>query len=377
MTGSTIVPIRSARDARLRPLPEPISPASGDSVKDALGRTLRDLRVSVIDQCNQRCGYCMPRDVFHKDFVYLSRDELLSFAEIGTLVDSFISLGIRKVRLTGGEPLLRKGLEELIADLSSRRLTDGQPLELALTTNGLLLPQKARALAEAGLHRVTVSLDGISNETFQLMADTPGVGPQDVLNGIRCAQEAGLQVKANMVVQKGRNDHEILPMAEAFRELGVTLRFIEFMDVGNSNGWALDQVVSAESIVETIHAHHPLRRVERDTPSEVSARWSYDDGRGQIGLISSVTAPFCGDCSRARISAEGGLYTCLFAQHGYDLRAALERGETAPEIAGRIAAIWSQRTDRYSMLRSQHLDAEGRPLVGPDGPKVEMSYIGG
>lgn len=377
MTGSTIVPIRSARDVRLRPLPEACAGEMNPSQQDALGRVLRDLRVSVIDQCNQRCGYCMPRDVFHKDFVYLSREELLSFDEIAVVVDAFVQLGVRKVRLTGGEPLLRKGLEELVALLSTQRLPDGQPLEIALTTNGLLLPQKAAALAAAGLRRVTVSLDGISEETFQAMADTPGVGPQDVLKGISAALEAGLQVKANTVVQKGRNDHEVLPMAEAFRELGVTLRFIEFMDVGNSNGWALDQVVSAESIVASIHARFPLHRTERDTPSEVSARWAYDDGRGQIGLISSVTAPFCGNCSRARVSAEGGLYTCLFAQHGYDLRAAMQRGESSSEIAKRISTLWSVRQDRYSMLRSQHLDDSGRPLVGPDGPKVEMSYIGG
>lgn len=367
-----IIPIQPGRESPLRPvqgIPGGVRPLA--AVRDARGRWLRDLRISVIDQCNLRCRYCMPREVFNDSYVYLSRQQMLSFAEIARVASCFAGLGIQKIRLTGGEPLLRKDLESLVAQLSGLRTLEGQPVELALTTNGLLLAQKAKALAEAGLHRVTVSLDAIDPVQFQRMADHPGAHPQQVLDGIAYAQSLGLRLKANMVVQKGVNEDEILSMAAAFRDLGVSLRFIEFMDVGSSNGWSMEHVVPSEQILQRIHAVWPLQKIGREIASEVSERWRYADGRGEIGFISSVTAPFCGDCSRARLSAEGGLYTCLFAHQGIDLKPLLRADLSDDAVRSVLADCWQARKDRYSEVRAELMAS------GQQRPKVEMSYIGG
>ena len=342
---------------------------------DHRGRPLRDLRISVIDQCNFRCGYCMPKEVFHKDYVFLSRDELLSFAEIVRLARVFVGLGVEKLRITGGEPLLRKGLEDLIRDLSTLRTLADQPVEIALTTNGVLLAQKAKALRDAGLDRITVSLDALDPALFRQMSGIEGCSPSTVLEGIDAAQAAGLKVKVNMVVQKGVNEGEILPMARLFRDLGHTVRFIEFMDVGNSNDWSQDQVVASSAVIAQIHAHFPVSPVGRATPNEVSERWRYNDRPVEIGVISSVSKPFCGHCSRARISSEGLLYTCLFASSGFDLRQAV-RTEPDDQILRRIIhGIWTQREDRYSELRESLIaQKKNRPQTRA---KIEMSYIGG
>lgn len=342
---------------------------------DQRGRPLRDLRISVIDQCNFRCGYCMPKEVFHKDYVFLSRDELLSFEEIIRLARVFVGLGVEKLRITGGEPLLRKGLEDLIKELSRLRTHANQPVEIALTTNGVLLAQKAKALRDAGLDRITVSLDALDHALFRQMSGIEGSSPSTVLEGIDAAQAVGLRVKVNMVVQKGVNEGEILPMARLFRDLGHTVRFIEFMDVGNSNDWSQDQVVPSSAVVAQIHEHFPVSAVGRATPNEVSERWRYNDRPVEIGVISSVTKPFCGQCSRARISSEGLLYTCLFASSGFDLREAV-RTEPNDQILARIIhGIWTQREDRYSELRESLMtQKKNRPQTRA---KIEMSYIGG
>jgi len=349
---------------------KPIGPAPEVPLQDQHQRILKDLRISVIDQCNFRCTYCMPKEVFDKNYTFLSKDSLLSFDEIERLARTFVRLGVEKLRITGGEPLLRKNIEELIARLSSIHMPDGRPVEVAMTTNGALLAQKAQALKSAGLRRITVSLDALSDQTFRAMNDVD-FPVTDVLSGIDAAANAGLSVKVNMVVQRGVNDHEILPMADAFRQRGHTLRFIEFMDVGSSNSWQWDHVVPSREIIDTISLVHPLLPIGRDTPSEVSERWRYADGRGQVGVISSVSNPFCGNCSRARISAEGVLYTCLFAHAGTDLRGLL-RGQQTPsdsELIQVVADIWQNRTDRYSEQRAE-LRKQGIR-------KVEMSYIGG
>lgn len=367
------IPISNQTGPQLRPVSVDRSQAVTPGQQlDRLGRELRDLRISVIDQCNMRCGYCMPREVFHKDYIYLARDELLSFEEMYRVAKAFALLGTRKIRITGGEPLLRKGLEALVAQLSTIQTIEGRPIELALTTNGLLLASKAASLAKAGLQRVTVSLDALAPGKFHEMADIESATPDDVIRGIEASIAAGLRVKANMVVQRGRNDSEIIPMASRFRELGVTLRFIEFMDVGSSNGWAFEHVVPSAEVVERIHAQFPLERFGREIPSEVSERWRYRDGKGEIGFISSVTQPFCGDCSRARISAEGGLYTCLFASQGVDLRGFLRERTDDTMLSQAIAQVWARRGDRYSELRG-----EQTKKARPQGPRVEMSYIGG
>lgn len=367
-----IIPIQPGLESPLRPALTPVgAPVSPGPIQDQRGRWLRDLRISVIDQCNLRCRYCMPREVFHDDYVYLSRQQMLTFLETVRISARFAELGIQKIRLTGGEPLLRKDLAALVAQLATLQTLEGQPVELALTTNGLLLRQKAQSLAQAGLHRVTVSLDAIDPERFQRMADHPDASPQQVLDGIAEAQSLGLRLKANMVVQRGVNEEEIVPMAAAFRALGVSLRFIEFMDVGSSNGWSLDHVVPSREILQALQAHWPLEYVGRERSSEVSERWRYTDGRGEVGFISSVTAPFCGDCSRARLSAEGGLYTCLFASQGIDLKPLLRSSMTDDEVRTVLAHCWAGRSDRYSEVRA---DAQALGLMRP---KVEMSYIGG
>ena len=329
---------------------------------DRLGRPLETLRVSVTDRCNFRCVYCMPKEVFGRDYAFLERTQLLSLEEIARVVSVFAGLGVRTVRITGGEPLVRRNVEHLV-----ELLHEIPALELALTTNGSLLPQKADALARAGLDRVTVSLDSVDDATFRALNDVD-FPVQRVLDGIDAAASAGLRVKVNAVVKRGANDDGIVALAERFRGTGHVLRFIEYMDVGHTNGWRLDDVVSAEEIVRTIDAVWPLEPVEAARPDETARRWRYRDGGGEIGVIASVTQPFCGGCSRARLSAEGRLHTCLFATKGHDLREPLRLGASDEELAGLLRGIWGGRTDRYSELRS----AETAAL-----PKVEMSYIGG
>jgi cyclic pyranopterin phosphate synthase len=332
-------------------------------LQDALGRPVRDLRISVTDRCNFRCVYCMPKEVYGRDYRFLERRELLTFEEIERLARTFASLGVGKVRLTGGEPLIRRELERLVA-----MLAEIPGLDLTLTTNGSLLPQKAQALADAGLRRVTVSLDSLDDEVFRAMNDVD-VPVERVLAGIDAAAAAGLApLKVNMVVKRGVNDDSVLPMARYFRESGHILRFIEYMDVGHTNGWRLDDVVSAEEIVAAVGAELPLEQLEPNYPGEVARRYRYADGSGEIGVIASVTEPFCGACTRARLSAEGRLHTCLFATNGHDLRAVLRGGATDAELQESIAALWRSRSDRYSELRSADT---------ADLRKVEMSYIGG
>jgi len=324
---------------------------------DTLGRPLHDLRISVTDRCNFRCVYCMPKEVFGKDFQFLPRAEILTFEEIERLAQIFVSLGVQKIRLTGGEPLVRRNLEVLV-----EKLAKIGELDLTLTTNGSLLSQKARPLAEAGLRRVTVSLDSLDDATFKRMndADFPVA---KVLAGIEAAHAAGLApIKINMVTKRGVNETSIVPMARYFKGTGMTLRFIEFMDVGSTNGWRLDDVVAM------IDREMPLEPVQSGYRGEVAARYRYKDGGGEIGVISSVTQPFCADCTRARLSADGALYTCLFATQGHDLRALLRSGASDEEISSAIAAVWTERTDRYSDLRSEQ-------TAGLH--KIEMSFIGG
>lgn len=330
---------------------------------DRLGRPIRDLRISVTDRCNFRCVYCMPSEVYGRDYPFLPRAKLLTFEEIERLARTFAGLGVEKIRITGGEPLVRRDLETLVGMLAPI-----PGLDLTLTTNGALLAQKAQALKDAGLDRITVSLDSLDDEAFRAMNDVDFPVAR-VLAGIDAAVAAGLEpVKVNVVVKRGVNEHGILEMARAFRGTSVVVRFIEYMDVGHTNGWRLDDVVPAAEIVEAIDAELPLEPVEAAYRGEVANRWRYRDGSGEIGVIASVTQPFCGDCTRARLSADGKLHTCLFAVQGHDLRALLRGGASDNDLTRAVADVWSARTDRYSELRS----AETADL-----PKVEMSYIGG
>jgi len=330
---------------------------------DRLGRPLRDLRISVTDRCNFRCVYCMPKEVFGNDYQFLERKELLNFEEIARLARIFREFGIEKVRLTGGEPLVRRKIEQLIAMLAAI-----PGLDLTLTTNGSLLQKKARALKDAGLKRVTVSLDSLDDAVFMRMNDVDFPVTR-VLEGIDAAAAAGLApIKINMVVKRGVNEHSILPMARFFRQSGHILRFIEYMDVGSTNGWRMDDVVTAREIVGMISAEMPLEPAGPNYRGEVAARWRYRDGSGEIGVIASVTQAFCRDCTRARISTEGKLYTCLFATDGHDLRQLLRKGASDRDIHDAISAVWSRRGDRYSEIRT----AETAKLE-----KIEMSYIGG
>ena len=346
---------------------------------DARGRPLRDLRISVTDRCNFRCNYCMPKEVFDKDYPYLPHGALLSFEEITRLARLFLAHGVRKIRLTGGEPLLRKNLEDLVAQLAQLRTVDGLAPDLTLTTNGSLLARKAQALKDAGLNRVTVSLDGLDDTIFRRMNDVD-FPVADVLAGIEAAHAAGLShIKVNMVVKRGTNDHEILPMARHFRGTGTTLRFIEYMDVGATNGWRMDEVLPSAELIERLRAELPLVPLDPSSPGETAERWGYANAQGQhdpalgeVGVISSVTQAFCHDCNRARLSTEGKLYLCLFASQGYDLRSLLRGGASDADIASAIAPIWQQRNDRYSELRSS-LPAD----TGQGARRVEMSYIGG
>jgi cyclic pyranopterin phosphate synthase len=369
-------------DQRVRALGVAVPPrriAANGLLADARGRPLRDLRISVTDRCNFRCSYCMPKEVFDKDYPYLPHSDLLSFEEITRVARQFVAHGVRKIRLTGGEPLLRKNIEVLVEQLAQLRTVDGEPLDLTLTTNGSLLRKKAQQLKDAGLQRVTVSLDGLDDAVFRRMNDVD-FPVADVLDGIAAAREAGLgPIKVNMVVKRGTNEHEILPMARHFRGSGVTLRFIEYMDVGATNGWRMDEVLPSAEVVRRIHADLPLVPLEPAASGETAERWGYAgrDGRhdpvlGEVGVISSVTQAFCGDCNRARLSTEGNLYLCLFASVGHDLRALIRNGVSDDEFASAIAHIWQQRDDRYSELRGARA-----PDTGTGARRVEMSYIGG
>jgi cyclic pyranopterin phosphate synthase len=331
---------------------------------DTLGRPLRDLRVSVTDRCNFRCTYCMPREVFGHEYQFLERSLLLTFEEITRVVRLAAGLGVTKVRLTGGEPLLRRGLPDLVAMLAAIEGIN----DITLTTNGSLLARDAAALAAAGLHRVSVSLDSLDDATFMAMNDA-GFPVSKVLEGIDAAAAAGLgPIKVNMVVKRGVNHGDVVAMAERFRGTGHIVRFIEYMDVGHSNGWRLDDVVPAAEVLAAISQRIPLDPIAPNYPGEVANRYRYRDGSGEIGVIASVTRPFCGACTRARLSAEGGLYTCLFATSGHDLRALLRGGATDDDIVDTLRSIWTTRRDRYSEIRSG---------ATAGWQKVEMSYIGG
>ncbi|HEY3048051.1 MAG TPA: GTP 3',8-cyclase MoaA, partial [Polaromonas sp.] len=342
---------------------------------DTLGRPLHDLRISVTDRCNFRCSYCMPREVFDKDYAFLPQSSLLSFEEITRLARIFVAHGVEKIRLTGGEPLLRKHLEVLIEMLAKLQTPQGKPLDITLTTNASLLAKKAQSLKDAGLQRVTVSLDGLDDATFRGMNDVD-FPVAEVLKGIEAAQKVGLApLKVNMVVKRGTNDAEIIPMARHFRNSGVVLRFIEYMDVGATNGWRMDEVLPSAQVIERLNAEFPLTPIDPNYPGETAERWRYADGAGEIGVISSVTQAFCRDCNRARLSTEGKLFLCLFASQGHDLRALLRNEQyTDEQIAAAVGHIWQARTDRYSELRAA-LPAD----VGSTESlkRVEMSYIGG
>ncbi|WP_422296527.1 GTP 3',8-cyclase MoaA [Rhodoferax sp.] len=353
-------------------------PISG-LLADTRGRALRDLRISVTDRCNFRCNYCMPKEIFGTDYPYLKHTDLLNFEEITRLARVFVAHGVQKIRLTGGEPLLRKNLEHLIGQLASLRTPDGQPLDLTLTTNGSLLARKARALKDAGLQRVTVSLDGLDDAVFRSMNDVD-FPVADVLEGIAAARAAGLgPIKINMVVKRGTNEQEILPMARYFKGSGMVLRFIEYMDVGATNGWRMNEVMPSAEVIQMIQSELPLVPLEPSNPGETASRWGYADAQGrhdpaagEIGVISSVTQAFCGECNRARLSTEGQLYLCLFASKGYDLRSLVRGQASDADLASAIGHIWQARNDNYSEQRSHLPFDSGTPVK-----RVEMSYIGG
>ncbi len=347
-------------------------PTPGTPLSDTRGRPLHDLRISVTDRCNFRCVYCMPKEVFGRDYAFMEREELLSFEEITRVARVAAMHGVEKIRLTGGEPLLRKGLPQLVEMLAEVRTPAGNPLDIALTTNGSALAHTAQALKDAGLRRVTVSLDSLDEKTFQAMNDIR-FPVAKVLAGIEAANDAGLgPIKINMVVKRGQNDHDIVAMARHFKGTPYILRFIEFMDVGSTNGWRLDEVVPSDQVIAMIDDEFPLEQVPASYPGETSTRWRYRDGGGEIGVISSVTQSFCHSCSRARISVDGKLFTCLFASEGHDLRALMRDGGSDEELGDAMARIWRARTDRYSEVRSANTDE-----IRPTGKRIEMSYIGG
>ncbi len=374
-----IVPLQEQRHVDTLPTPTPDWYPQQGGVHDSLQRPLRDLRISVTDRCNFRCSYCMPKEVFGKDYPYLPHASLLTFEEITRIARQFVSLGVQKIRLTGGEPLLRKNIEVLIAQLSALRTPEGKPLDLTLTTNGSLLARKARALKTAGLQRVTVSLDGLDDSVFRKMNDVDFPVAQ-VLEGLQAAQEAGLgPIKVNMVVKRGTNDQEILPMVRHFKGSGMVLRFIEYMDVGATNGWRMDEVLPSADVIARIQAEWPLVPLDAAAPGETAQRWGFADSQGrldpdagEIGVISSVTQAFCSDCNRARLSTEGQLYLCLFAHQGHDLRSLVRHGTPDAALQARIAQIWQGRSDRYSALRGTL-----PPSSDSSARRVEMSYIGG
>ncbi|MDB5874457.1 MAG: moaA [Ramlibacter sp.] len=367
-----VIPLVDQRFAALAAaVPAQAVPATG-LLSDTLGRPLRDLRISVTDRCNFRCSYCMPKEVFDKDYPYLPHSALLTFEEITRVARQFVAHGVRKIRLTGGEPLLRKNIEILVEQLAALKTVDGLPLDLTLTTNGSLLARKAKSLKAAGLQRVTVSLDGLDDAVFRSMNDVD-FPVAEVLAGIEAAREAGLgPIKVNMVVKRGTNEHEILPMARHFKGTDIVLRFIEYMDVGATNGWRMDEVLPSAEVVKLINAELPLVQLDPSARGETAERWGYADGGGEIGVISSVTQAFCGDCNRARLSTEGQLYLCLFATQGHDLRSLVRGNASDEELASAIGNIWHGRADRYSQLRSSM-----EPDTGKGARRVEMSYIGG
>lgn len=383
-THKRIVPLVDLRPAGL-PIPAASASQSdlllpGGLLADTRGRPLHDLRISVTDRCNFRCSYCMPKDVFTKDYPYLPHGALLTFEEITRIARQFVSHGVQKIRLTGGEPLLRKNIEILVEQLAALRTPDGAALDLTLTTNGSLLARKAQALKAAGLNRLTVSLDGLDDTIFRAMNDVD-FPVQEVLDGIAAAQRAGLgPIKVNMVVKRGTNDNQILPMARHFKGTGIVLRFIEYMDVGATNGWRMNDVLPSAELIQTLQQELPLIPLEAAQPGETAQRWGYADSNGrhdkqagEIGVISSVTQAFCSDCNRARLSTEGQLYLCLFASQGYNLREIVRGNQTDAELASAIARIWTARTDRYSELRG----SEGAAPEDDGRRRVEMSYIGG
>lgn len=334
--------------------------------RDKLGRTLRDLRISVMDQCNFRCSYCMPAEVFGPDYAFLKREQLLSEEEILRMVKAAVELGVNKIRITGGEPLLRKEVVSIV-----RRIAElGSIDDIALTTNGWLLSRFATALKEAGLNRINLSLDSLDEETFRAM-NGRNKSVEGVINGLYTALNAGLPVKVNMVIEKGVNEQDILPMATYFRNLGLTLRFIEYMDAGNFHAWREDKVVSAKTIVETVNQVYPVEPLDPNYKGEVAKRYRYRDGQGEIGVISSISQPFCCDCHRARLSADGKIYKCLFASSGIDFRRRLREGISHTQLVEDLAHLWRMRDDRYSEIRSE------RDPHYAKNRKVEMSYIGG
>ena len=348
-------------------------------IADQRGRTLRDLRISVTDRCNFRCNYCMPKEIFDKDYAYLKHIDLLSFEEITRLARVFVAHGVEKIRLTGGEPLLRKNLEQLIEQLASLRTLAGEPLDITLTTNGSLLARKAQSLKDAGLQRVTVSLDGLDDAVFRSMNDVD-FPVADVLEGIEAARTVGLgPIKINMVVKRATNAQEILPMARRFKGSGMVLRFIEYMDVGATNGWRMNEVMPSAQVVQLIQSELPLVQLSASSPGETAQRWGYtnasgahDTEAGEIGVISSVTQAFCSSCNRARLSTEGQLYLCLFAEKGYDLRSLVRGQASDADLQSAVAHIWQGRTDNYSEQRSSLPADQSAPVK-----RVEMSYIGG
>lgn len=367
-----VIPIRINEGKGLVPsISAPLVTPHGHT-QDKRGRTLRDLRISVTDRCNFRCTYCMPKEVFDKNYPYLAHQELLSFEEITRLTNIFASLGVEKIRLTGGEPLLRKNLEALIEMLATIRTPENKTLDLTLTTNGSVLRKKASALKAAGLKRLTVSLDGLDDAIFKKMNDVD-FPVADVLDGIAAAQEVGFEnIKVNMVVKKGTNDHEIVAMAKHFKGSGVILRFIEFMDVGSSNGWNMEQVLPSKEVIARINEVFPLEPIEANYSGEVAQRWRYVDGSGEIGVISSVTQTFCHECTRARISTDGQMYLCLFANEGFDFKTLLRSGKSDLEIANAVMNTWAARDDHYSEIRGSQTAS-----LSSSNRKVEMSYIGG
>lgn len=369
---SKVIFLANHTASRPATLPQSALPPAGQPVRDKFARPMRDLRISVTDRCNFRCTYCMPREVFDGNYAFMPHSALLSFEEITRVARLGAQLGVEKIRLTGGEPLLRKNIEVLIAMLADLRTPDGRALELTLTTNGTLLQRKAAALKQAGLSRVTVSLDALDAEMFARLSDSTFT-PDDVLRGIDAAAQAGLApVKVNMVVRRGLNDSQIVPMAKQFRHSGHVLRFIEYMDVGTTNGWNLQEVVPSDEVLRRIGESYPLQAVEAEVMGRVAERWAYADGGGEIGVISSVTHAFCSGCTRARLSPEGKIFLCLFASQGQDLRTLLRSGADDEHVARAMAGIWAQRDDRYSALR-----ARGVPIAPQGERKVEMSYIGG
>ncbi len=369
--GESIIPIADLRYAARVPVIPAILARPTGLLGDSLGRPLRDLRISVTDRCNFRCSYCMPKEVFGRDHAFLPQSSLLSFEEITRLAKLFIAHGVQKIRLTGGEPLLRRHLETLIEMLAELKTPDGSPIDLTLTTNGSLLARKAQSLKNAGLNRVTVSLDALDDAIFRAMNDVD-FPVADVLEGIEAARSAGLApIKVNMVVKRGTNEHQILPMAQHFRGSGAVLRFIEYMDVGSTNGWRMDHVLPSGELIERLGATFPMEPLDAQVAGETAQRWRYLDGGGEIGVISSVTQAFCRACNRARLSTEGRLYLCLFAHHGHDLRHLLRESLASDaELSGAIGEIWTHRDDRYSELR-------GRGMAQSGERKVEMHYIGG